>query len=479
MKKITVVYDDRQRPSDEIREITGTKSFGRIIYRRHSLKERFISEASDAAEREKLDVKLSFIDAAAYQDTDGMDMRRAFLLVFSDCVIKNPQEFSLLVRKTGYCEEDFRIMAGDSVAAVIYHDGVAFARAVQKEGGEMKSLAGELDEIVSGAFYSIAAKGDFLSFITGGFDSRYFNALSGDEYTVIKSSSNKEKILAEYRFYYLLPDNMRSWFVLPYDLKDEGDKASYRMQRYHMTDLAIRYVHGAISTGEFKKILDILFVFLKERNKKTVTWNEFYEKRQELYITKVEKRIEELKGQEAFKEIESYISSGTAYSGIDEILKKYEDIYDSMIGRNPEELISVVSHGDLCFSNILYSPDAGLLRLIDPKGAQKEEELYSDPLYDIAKLSHSVSGCYDFMNSGLYEIDVEEDMKLKLSIDGDVREYRRMFENKLKEEKVDVRMLRLFECSLFLSMLPLHTDRPQKVLAFILNAIDIMNELVE
>ena len=81
------------------------------------------------------------------------------------------------------------------------------------------------------------------------------------------------------------------------------------------------------------------------------------------------------------------------------------------------------------------------------------------------------------MNSGLYEIDVEEDMSLKLRIDGDVREYRRLFEEKLRAEKIDVRTVRLFECSLFLSMLPLHSDRPQKVLAFILNAVDILNEL--
>ena len=68
-------------------------------------------------------------------------------------------------------------------------------------------------------------------------------------------------------------------------------------------------------------------------------------------------------------------------------------------------------------------------------------------------------------------------MGLKLEMDSDVREYKRIFERKLKEAGVDVPTVRLFECSLFLSMLPLHIDRPGKVMAFILNAVKILDEI--
>ncbi len=477
MKRITVIYDDRLKPAGEIKEITGEKSFGRIIYKRSPLETRFFLSVSDAAEKEKLDVVFRSLNSFNSPEELDLDTKRAVLLVFSDCIIRDKTEFSLLLKKSGYCGEEYRVMAGGKVAAVVFHDTAAFLSAFENDENEIREQALNFEEILSDAFLCISDKGQFLSFITGGFEARYFNALSGDEYTVVKSSTNKEKIFSEYKFYYLLPENMRSWFVLPYDFKEEGEKASYRMQRYHMTDLAIRYVHGAISIEEFRKILDILFVFLKDRKEERVTWNEFYERRRDLYITKVEKRIEELKKHPSFGSIDAFISNGTEYGGIDGILKCYEDIYDAMIGKNKEELRKTISHGDLCFSNILYSPDTALLRLIDPKGASSEEGIYSDPLYDIAKLSHSVSGRYDFMNSGLYEIDIDDDMKLKLEIDGDVREYRREFENKLREENIDIRTVRLFECSLFLSMLPLHTDSPRKVLAFILNAADILKEL--
>ena len=93
--------------------------------------------------------------------------------------------------------------------------------------------------------------GNFIQCITGNFDSRYFNSLQGDDYTIVKKSSNKKKIRAEYEFYHLLPDDMKYWYVMPFDYKEAEEFASYTMQRYHMTDLAIKWVHGSIDSDEF------------------------------------------------------------------------------------------------------------------------------------------------------------------------------------------------------------------------------------
>ena len=38
-------------------------------------------------------------------------------------------------------------------------------------------------------------------------------------------------------------------------------------------------------------------------------------------------------------------------------------------------------------------------------------------------------------------------------------------------------LVRIYEASLFLSMLPLHIDYPQKVFGFLLNAINILKEI--
>src|SRR5699024_1416021 len=75
----------------------------------------------------------------------------------------------------------------------------------------------------------------FITYISGGFDARFFNSLTSDKYTVTKSSTNKEKIKAEYTFYHLLPENMQGWFVLPYNYQENKDSSSYTMERYNIT----------------------------------------------------------------------------------------------------------------------------------------------------------------------------------------------------------------------------------------------------
>ena len=47
-----------------------------------------------------------------------------------------------------------------------------------------------------------------------------------------------------------------------------------------------------------------------------------------------------------------------------------------------------------------------LLKLIDSKGGTEREQLWMDPYYDLAKLSHSICGGYDFLNSGLFDIKI-------------------------------------------------------------------------
>ena len=249
------------------------------------------------------------------------------------------------------------------------------------------------------------------------------------------------------------------------------------MERYHMTDLALRYVHGAIDEDEFRDLMEIVFHFIKIRKRIEVSDEEYEAEAARLYIDKVDERIETLKTLTGYEEIRSYIELGTKYKDIDEIVKRYKLLYGKITKGRKFVKIKVVGHGDLCFSNILYNNSARLLKLIDPKGATDEEGMYMNPFYDIAKLSHSICGAYDYFNSEQYEISIGTDMKLSLKIDADNDRYIKIFKEYLDKNDLDYRLIRLYEASLFLSMLPLHIDRPKKVLGFILNAVRIMDEI--
>ncbi|HVE51915.1 MAG TPA: hypothetical protein VNB23_00885, partial [Ramlibacter sp.] len=138
----------------------------------------------------------------------------------------------------------------------------------------------------------------------------------------------------------------------------------------------------------------------------------------------------------------------------------------------------VVGHGDLCFSNILYEQQHYVLKLVDPKGATREADLWTHPLYDLCKISQSVLGDYDFINNGLYSVTFSDRNALVLQTgDGHPAELKQLFEERLKARGHDLRTVRLGEASLFLSMLPLHMDHPNKVVAFALRAAQILDQV--
>ncbi len=461
-RSVSIVYDDTRKPGREIAVITGNKSFGQTIYKRQTLKDRIE------------DVFLSLPQVAGFFEAGSKEMSEInntpVILYYSDFGVADLKELETIVYKAGYAHENYKITQANRIACVIFKDAASFFSA---------SLA-DLDkytEIISNAFTDLSDVGKFRSFITGGFDARFFNTLSGDEYTVVKSSDKKSKIKAEYTFYGLLPDDMKQWFVRPYDYREDAERASYKMPRYHMTDLAIRYVHGSIGPDEFADILKQLFWFISHRKSIDTTAMEYEAQAKRLYVSKVYERITALKQMPGYDKIAGLIANATPYKDIDEIVARYVNLYDSMREKTEFEHVLTISHGDMCFSNILYSNADSLVILIDPKGAMTEDELYMDRYYDIAKLSHSICGYYDFFNSGLYEITLDEDLMAKVRVDADNRQFAAMFKEYLEKAGIDLALVRLYETSLFLSMLPFHMDRPDKVFAFVLNAIAIMDSL--
>ena len=474
MKQIFVIYDDSKMPGKEIKTITGAKSYGETIFKRVTLKDRM--EAEIVKEKQVLTIfnYKGEKDNAALFAALPLDNNTTIVHLYSNFGLKDTKAFSVLLKKAEFMNESYTAFC-DNKPAMSFLDG---ADSYKKAFDALIAGEYEAERIENDAFMDLSVRANFLTFITGGFDARFFNALAGDEYTVTKRSTKKEKIKAEYQFYYLLPETMKMWFVMPYDYKEDADGASYTMERFHMTDIAIRFVHGAVDEEALKDILDKLFYFINLRATKEVSSDVGKAVAKELYIDKLAARMEELKKYKEYEQFDSMIKMGTSYDGIADVVSKYEKLYEKLAMANNRNYGKLaVGHGDLCFSNILYSKEAEILKLIDPKGALQEEELYTDPYYDLAKLSHSICGCYDFFNSGLYEISIKRDLKLDLTIDTDNTSYKEIFKSYLQENGYNYALVRLYEASLFLSMLPYHMDQPGKVFGFLLNAIKILDEV--
>jgi len=139
-----------------------------------------------------------------------------------------------------------------------------------------------------------------------------------------------------------------------------------------------------------------------------------------------------------------------------------------------------ILHGDLCFSNILYDSRADMVKLIDPRAIDFDDQftLFGDVGYDIAKINHSLIGLYDYIIAGAFSIHKNSELDFSFAIYKDERI------NKLQEVYLQETLLPEITAHdympmtvlLFLSMLPLHSDNKERQLALFANAFRLYDE---
>ncbi len=133
-----------------------------------------------------------------------------------------------------------------------------------------------------------------------------------------------------------------------------------------------------------------------------------------------------------------------------------------------------VIHGDFCLSNILFDRRSRTVRLVDPRGSFGDFDVYGDPRYDLAKLSHCFNGGYDFLVQGLFALESPEPGAYTLHEFTNERHrlVRDAFNAFFLSAPIVRQQVRLIEALLFLSMVPLHDDRPLSQRAFLLRGLE-------
>ncbi len=136
-------------------------------------------------------------------------------------------------------------------------------------------------------------------------------------------------------------------------------------------------------------------------------------------------------------------------------------------------------HGDLNFSNILHAPAMGIYRLLDPRGAFGGPGPSGDARYDAAKLRHSYNGMYDALIHGLFSLDAEgpDAFHLRIGPNRDVAKH--SIDSSLRRSGFELLEVRTIEASLFLSMLPLHDDDPDRQWALYAYGLQLLAEVSE
>ena len=482
---LRVIVDDGGPLPDRLRELVGVDRFGQLIFKRRTLAT-ILEQASVAA---GLDAPSVFRRSADWSEMirkardEGWSGDRYLVCPANIIFSRDHDSLVMFLKQARYSPQNLvlPVNGGGESSGWILMTAPMFNLYVRaRTGGDVDNFFEQnrnqfvrLDERMD--LIDLSDEATLLEFLSGTFEARSFNAVESEAYWITKKSSDKGKLEREYRYYEMLPPAMQAYFIRPFDFVDHGETASYRMERLFVPDMAVQWIHGALTEADFRRFLDHIFDFVSNRAERPSRNGEAQAAIEALFVTKVRERSEAMKQTAEYTQLKLLIEH--ACESLDALVERYLHLFERIRRKFPVDAVAI-GHGDLCFSNILYAKTSQTLKLIDPRGAADESDLWTHPYYDVAKLSHSIQGSYDFVNQGMFEVRIDTDLRPRLVIDRTPPHWASpMFVGKLQETGFVPDLVRFCEASLFISMLPLHADRPRKVLGFILVAMGILDEL--
>ena len=198
---------------------------------------------------------------------------------------------------------------------------------------------------------------------------------------------------------------------------------------------------------------------------------------EQLYVSKFYDRINELKTLDPYW-THLLSQNKIKMNGVElNNLQFYEQRISDSLNKIAANAKTSVMHGDYCFSNILFDTQNFVCKLIDPRGRLLDQTIYGDSRYDLAKLRHSLAGNYDYIVHGAYVFSETEGVfSYKDGCMEDRSKLTAYFDNLLSVNGYDVNEIKLIEATLFLSMIPLHTDSFEQQKIFYIKGIQKINE---
>lgn len=303
---------------------------------------------------------------------------------------------------------------------------------------------------------------------------RAFNTVRIDGLTARKSSRDEAKIWAETHWLQEAPPSVQVYCGRLLGFGAEDGKVFYETEYEYLPVLSELFVHGALGRKPWLRILASCEDFLRACAAHRGGGSGDAALRS-LAADKTLARLEDFGRSTGFPINRPLSFEGRPCPSLVGIAERLAPAYGLDRGRGDS-----VVHGDFCFSNILYDSRVRRIKAIDPRGLVGDRPtIYGDLRYDLAKLNHSVVGRYDQIVAG----------RCRPRVDG--ADYAITFEPIAAQPWLEAALgdlevdgvgglsseVRAVTAGLFLSMLPLHADRPDRQAAFIANALRLYREL--
>lgn len=305
---------------------------------------------------------------------------------------------------------------------------------------------------------------------------RSFNALKISEGVLYKTGVPSEKIEAEERWFKNVPLAVRKYTPHLLDAGTQSDGGRfYALEYLPYLPLNELFVHGRNSVDFWVQKFALLKKFFTDARQACLldscAHDDVLRDAVSLYEEKTVARLRKYEQESGF----SSDAVITKHQG--QFLSVAQIAQDCIRRAQGMPVAPSILHGDLCFSNILFDSRSERLKVIDPRGLNFKGDfsIHGDQKYDLAKLAHSVIGLYDFIIAGRYRIEVDADGYecIQFELDQRITSAQKAFMNFSFIDQISVRDIMPLVVLLFLSMLPLHIDRPERQKSMLLNSLRI------
>ena len=326
----------------------------------------------------------------------------------------------------------------------------------------------------SGAFADLSDPAHILRLFASGFSLRAFNHLArGRAGYFLKSSQQREKMAAEHAFLSGVPAVLRPFFPQVGDHHATPDGGAYEIEVVPALDVGKHLINETFAApSAVARLVESLAMYWDARPRVAAGAAEVRAQLTELFVAKTRARLEQAAGLPVRGKLDM-ICGWNGCGSFAEFGRALLARVEAAIAADRSTSLGF-SHGDLFFSNMVFDPSTGLLKLIDPRGGAPGAPPYRADWYDLAKLSHSFCGRYDLLVYDLADLVLAPEMRLSLrhhQFPG-LAALEAAFAGFLAARGFALKTVRLYEATLFVSMIPLHAESDKRVICQLCQAID-------
>lgn len=311
---------------------------------------------------------------------------------------------------------------------------------------------------------------------------RSFNSIEIDEQRGIlkKRSENKEKLVNEIRWYLRIPNKLQYLLPRVYDYSLDLTDPYVSMEYYGYHTLHESLVFGDLPLVKWQAIFQKLLFAINDMGQFTVTGerNQFETALRDIYLQKTFDRLDMMRNEPDFHSLfENTITiNGKEYRSLNEYIKILPRLIEKLVVNTFTGQFNII-HGDLCFANILIEDTYDFIRVIDPRGKFGTFDIYGDARYELAKLMHTLEGKYDFIIEDMFDINVSGST-IEYHVHKQIDNITNVFLDVFRESIDNIQAVRLIEATLFLSMIPLHSDYKQRQFAMLATGVMLLEQVI-